>query len=638
MNFLIEKMSIMKFFMVFLVLITVSFFLLPYANAVQIDSFMELQDPKSQFTAKYHAIVLVEHEEENKIKEILKDRDWTISKTANANDSESIALATKLNEKIAEDGSNAKISDLSVEYQATLQSENNHTTINYSITLVGTLSNYVFLDSDDLSDSIFVDVNWRGLSVKDPVLIGEYDINSPLSAIIEKEPEVYSLIESHQKIIDLLSKNLIDAENILHAPLSKWYFAYGPMGPSGEILEDTISEFSFDPMLQKDYPEEYTVTETFTVDGDDYVVEIMRPVDSASIRMTEFATVKAPDGTEILEITGLPLDIPQIPNTNAISGDYTNEEFGFSVTLPDNLEGFLTEVDNPNTGKIVNIQIHPEMRSDESCCPTVDTSPIVMLLDSHPKSMLATPVPFTGDMYAAIQGYGMNMSLDTLGELPVLTSTLEYEREYQELPEPIKRVGKFYYVDAGDRYLSYGLLATNENYKKYINEFEESAKSLVVTNNNDDGDATPINLNELFDYPRQMQLILKDDSVINSRVITPSNINSVTLDQKSNSLHIRIDEPNSYRSFLLTNIGEILEEPYVVMFDDVQVDGQILENESGKYMMIYYEDKKGPHEISITGSKVVPEFGTIAAMILAVAIISIIAVSARSRLGIIPRL
>ena len=45
----------------------------------------------------------------------------------------------------------------------------------------------------------------------------------------------------------------------------------------------------------------------------------------------------------------------------------------------------------------------------------------------------------------------------------------------------------------------------------------------------------------------------------------------------------------------------------------------------------------GAEEIEIIGTFVVPEFGTIAAMILAVAIISIIAVSAKSRLSIIPR-
>ncbi len=45
----------------------------------------------------------------------------------------------------------------------------------------------------------------------------------------------------------------------------------------------------------------------------------------------------------------------------------------------------------------------------------------------------------------------------------------------------------------------------------------------------------------------------------------------------------------------------------------------------------------GAETIEIVGTHVVPEFGTIAAMILAVAIVSIIAVSAKSRLSIMPR-
>ncbi|MBA4717937.1 MAG: PEFG-CTERM sorting domain-containing protein [Nitrosopumilus sp.] len=52
-----------------------------------------------------------------------------------------------------------------------------------------------------------------------------------------------------------------------------------------------------------------------------------------------------------------------------------------------------------------------------------------------------------------------------------------------------------------------------------------------------------------------------------------------------------------------------------------------------------YDDPKytASTEVDIKDGVVVPEFGTIAAMILAVAIISIIAISAKSRLSIIPR-
>ena len=48
--------------------------------------------------------------------------------------------------------------------------------------------------------------------------------------------------------------------------------------------------------------------------------------------------------------------------------------------------------------------------------------------------------------------------------------------------------------------------------------------------------------------------------------------------------------------------------------------------------------KNGDSKIEIIGTHVVPEFGTIAMIVLAVAIVSIIAVSAKSRLSIMPRI
>jgi predicted secreted protein with PEFG-CTERM motif len=72
----------------------------------------------------------------------------------------------------------------------------------------------------------------------------------------------------------------------------------------------------------------------------------------------------------------------------------------------------------------------------------------------------------------------------------------------------------------------------------------------------------------------------------------------------------------------------------------VQVGGSLWKQD-GFYTVTLqqYDDPKYTisAEVDILDGVVVPEFGTIAAMILAVAIISIIAVSAKSRLSIIPR-
>ena len=83
----------------------------------------------------------------------------------------------------------------------------------------------------------------------------------------------------------------------------------------------------------------------------------------------------------------------------------------------------------------------------------------------------------------------------------------------------------------------------------------------------------------------------------------------------------------------VTPSKSVLDGAFMVLvdgeeWDDVEING----NEISVMFLA------GAEEIEIIGTFVVPEFGAIAALILAVAIISIIAVSAKSRLSIMPRL
>jgi predicted secreted protein with PEFG-CTERM motif len=73
---------------------------------------------------------------------------------------------------------------------------------------------------------------------------------------------------------------------------------------------------------------------------------------------------------------------------------------------------------------------------------------------------------------------------------------------------------------------------------------------------------------------------------------------------------------------------------------EITVGGSLWKQDG--FYTVYVQQGDNPNytasvEVDILDGVVVPEFGTIAAMILAVAIISIIAVSAKSRLSIIPR-
>ena len=123
--------------------------------------------------------------------------------------------------------------------------------------------------------------------------------------------------------------------------------------------------------------------------------------------------------------------------------------------------------------------------------------------------------------------------------------------------------------------------------------------------------------------------------------ITGGKITGVMPDVNANSLIIAIDATDDGsltitipKSVLLSETnGE--DDDLFILIDGEEVDFD--ETISSKDRTLTIQFPIGAEEIEIIGTWVVPEFGTIAAMILAVAIISIIAVSAKSRLSIIPR-
>jgi predicted secreted protein with PEFG-CTERM motif len=77
------------------------------------------------------------------------------------------------------------------------------------------------------------------------------------------------------------------------------------------------------------------------------------------------------------------------------------------------------------------------------------------------------------------------------------------------------------------------------------------------------------------------------------------------------------------------------DDVFFVLVDGAEVDFDETTTSEDRTLTIPFED--GTTEIEIIGTFVIPEFGAMAAIILAVAIVSIIAVSAKSRLSILPR-
>ena len=123
--------------------------------------------------------------------------------------------------------------------------------------------------------------------------------------------------------------------------------------------------------------------------------------------------------------------------------------------------------------------------------------------------------------------------------------------------------------------------------------------------------------------------------------ITNGKLKNVVPNMDDISLHVYIEATDN-GSIELTIPRSVLDATtndsdieFFVLIDGEEVDFEEIKTSSDRTLTI--EFYAGSEQIEIIGTFVIPEFGTIAAMILAVAIISIVAISAKSRIGISSR-
>ena len=132
-------------------------------------------------------------------------------------------------------------------------------------------------------------------------------------------------------------------------------------------------------------------------------------------------------------------------------------------------------------------------------------------------------------------------------------------------------------------------------------------------------------------------VIVQDSTDLISYEITNGKLLNVIPDLDAVSLLIYIETTDA-GSITLTIPRSVLDasindgdDEFFVLVDGEEVDFEEIKTSVDRTLTIDF--LAGTEQIEIIGTFVVPEFGTIAAMILAVAIISIVAISAKSRLS-----
>ena len=122
------------------------------------------------------------------------------------------------------------------------------------------------------------------------------------------------------------------------------------------------------------------------------------------------------------------------------------------------------------------------------------------------------------------------------------------------------------------------------------------------------------------------------------------NVVNVTPDSEASSVIVELDATTEQGVLTITlprdvmdaKISDDEDDDFFVLVDGEEVAFEETKTDADRTLAI--EFPAGAEEVEIIGTFVVPEFGTIAMMVLAIAIISIVAISAKSRLSLMPRL
>ena len=281
------------------------------AWAAQMDARINPNEESSPFKMNYQKTVFVEYPNGGNLFDILQGKEWTISGTADSSNPGVQELMAELNQRIASDGSQAKISDLNVAYDFHLKARNINTSIDYRVILEGQLTDYVITDDGQRT---LVDLGWRGLSTDKPITIDGVEINIPINILRDQEPEAYAIFLGTEAE-SVLHRHLIDADFILEQPLTNWHFLFDPtginvdastFGLSQDIAGFVVSSWTMGESSIREGRQVERVFEAEVSSDQTYFVRSVQSSDQGNLYTIGFGALDILDGVEIAGVTATP--------------------------------------------------------------------------------------------------------------------------------------------------------------------------------------------------------------------------------------------------------------------------------------------------------------------------------------------
>ena len=281
------------------------------AWAAQLDAKINPNSDTSPFKMNYQKTAFIEYPNGGNLFDMLRGHEWSVEGTADSTNPGVQNLMNKLNQRIVDDGSQARISDLTVSYDYHLKARNINTSIDYRVVLEGDLANYVITQD---SQKTLVDLGWRGFTTDAEIVIDGIEINIPINILRDQEPDVYAFLVGTEAI-DVLSRPLINAEFILEQPMTNWHFLFDPtginvdantFGLSEEISGFIVSSWTMGESSLREGRQVERVYEAEINSDKQYTVRSIQSSDQANLATIGFGALDMIDGVEIVGVTPTP--------------------------------------------------------------------------------------------------------------------------------------------------------------------------------------------------------------------------------------------------------------------------------------------------------------------------------------------
>ena len=263
----------------------------------------------------YQRTISINYSEGGKLADEFGGKIMRISFHADSSNYGMSDLVSNINSVIAENGSVARVTDLNLDYLATMTGGTENLSVDYKIVLRPVVENFV-LRAYSVGSPALVDIDWRGFGADGPVTIttpqyGDVEINIPISLFERFAPSVALAIKSSPDT-GAFYQDVMNADGIDQQPVGNWHFLFDPTGIqmdasqhglSEEIAGSVVSNFTMgESSLREGIQIEKIAEGHFTFDKA-YSFKSIEASDNANVKVIGFATREVQSDSEVFGIS-----------------------------------------------------------------------------------------------------------------------------------------------------------------------------------------------------------------------------------------------------------------------------------------------------------------------------------------------